>query len=427
MPLDLAKIFGGGGSGVPIGGVTYMHPGKPHLVTLDSGEVFLRSGFTSKGDEALYPEAYAKMTPYFQGWKAGGSALLSPATTVDFVAEGNGVIVAMPSGQGSGNLSRARYSTDGGITWSNSATMSLGSSYTLQGLFWDSTSSMFIGWAARYDGATTMYYTVVLRSSNGVNWTATSEQYGQFISINRCGSFLIAVGYTNYSPNHYSTIWTSTDAIAWTSRNSTLESSASYAALVGSTYIAVGNNSYTSTDGITWVKRTTFNASSSVAPVVFNGLYLIVSSTPTTVVSTTDAVTYTARLNADVSIRKLCVANGLVFALTTTGVVFVSADGISWRSFNTGIVNANNALWLASKNRWCLVCDTKVLTSADSYTWILQDSPPANAVYGKYSAFVSNLLALVASTGETAFAGADTIGVPQEFYRDGGIAYMRVK
>jgi hypothetical protein len=120
--------------------------------------------------------------------------------------------------------------------------------------------------------------------------------------------------------------------------NAPIFSGASYLMTDGTTYTVNSSNKFfQSSDGVNWTEVSTQNPGSSPAMTWGNGLYVVLSGSADFVTST-DAITWTARNDADVNGTNIgsCLVYGSgkfvgvksLFGATTRGVY--STDGINW-------------------------------------------------------------------------------------------------
>lgn len=418
-PITLAAVQASKSSPTHIGGITYLHPGAPGVYTSPNDEVFLRSGVLSKGDSAQYPDAYALLTPYYQDWTEGASALVGAATSLGAVAQGNGTLVSTIYNSVAGNAPFVKYSTDFGVTWNTSVSTidGSGNGYSINLLEFDQTLGLFLVVARYYDGSQT--HSRILTSTNGVTWTVRFNVYGSNIqSVSRCGNLLIAVGSTGASPG-YSTIWTSSDSVAWTSRMSNYnEPYANKALYTGSLYIATGSGTYTSPDAVTWTKRTTEYGTAFA--VLGSEVYL--ASAPV-IKSTTDGITWTPRLSIS-GVRELLVFNGVLYAITDKGFIHSTVNGTTWVKTQISDSALLGIFLIDSINQLCVYTDTNIYVLGSDGLWMQQS----------YSAFVigkalpmGDYVLMFSVSGQTISSVNNTIGIPKEYFRDGAIAYMRIK
>lgn len=412
------KLIDTPASDVPIGGVIYMHPMTTPLYTSPKGDVFLRSGFMSTGDQATYPDAYAALTPYYQSWAAGGSARVV-SQTVYAVARSGSAVVAVNSQIVSGPF--ARYSADGGLTWANGSNGAGWSSTGTSGVIWDAATGLFIAFMRYHDGS--YYRYVVYTSPTGATWTSSLSGYGYIEGIKRLGSVLVMVGATGTSSPYYSTIWTSTDGITWTSRMSRYNENSAYTCvLVGGLYIATGNNTYTSTDAVTWTLRTSGSPSPANVSVSIGTVCLIINGSG--VHSTSDGITWTNRVTATGFVG-LTVQNGIAFAWATTGVLYRSVDGLTWTTTSIpGITADTTVFWMASISQWVLISGKTVRTSTDCVIWL---SHSDSLLVAKFALDCGQKLLTVTGTGDTSVGAGHAVGINNEQRVGGFTAYMRIK
>lgn len=163
------------------------------------------------------------------------------------------------------------------------------------------------------------------------------------------------------------------------------------------------NQVQTSTDAITWTARAEAEANLWNGVVYGNGLFVAVSTNGTNQVMTSpDGVTWTSRSASEAgSWNAVEYGNGIFVAVASTGTnrVMTSPDGITWTSRAAAAANA----WisLAYGNGYFVAVSTngtyRVMTSPDGITWTARTAAEANA--WRSVAYGNNIFVAVSEDG----------------------------
>lgn len=337
--IDLKAAYGGN-SGKPIGGLAWFKNPSVISALLQIGSTtYLRTGYVSKGESALYPDAYSLYSnPPAEKWITLPQFTLSTVSgKVQRIAFGNGIFVAV------GNTGLLLTSNDG-INWFQQPITSLGNQAWYSVCFG---AGLFV--AVGLSGA-------IKTSPDGVTWTARTNPIGTsytMYDVTYGGGKFVAVATTGSSTNR-----------------------------------AV----YSTDGGITWTQALTnnFSSASAICQVTYgNGVFLIFGAT-TTILTSTDGLNWTtigqtgATFNVAGPKRVVYGANGFYFTSTTlaSGIMF-SATGASgsWVSltnqpqtaYQQYVYYANGVLFSWCYNTVSLTCD--VYASKDNgTTWKLVTS-----------------------------------------------------
>lgn len=241
----------------------------------------------------------------------------------------------------------------------------------------------------------------IARSSDGITWTFVStpptvklasinSSHKSFVYNADVTEKFVYLGQTNSTTTG---VWTSTDAVTWTSRTTPV---ATNTASGGSSIVINANatNKYCvnldrtsdtilySTDAITWTQATTVNTSALLGPVATNNtastnqIYIYsINNTTNNILTSTDGVTWTSRTTGRTRIATgLIWFNNYYIAMGNgTNTYEYSTDGVTWTastfSVNSGANNVNfpyitdNKLYIPVQNAG------GALVSTDGISW----------------------------------------------------------
>jgi len=135
---------------------------------------------------------------------------------------------------------------------------------------------------------------------------------------------------------NFGTIITSDDGVSWTVRTSPVTISLNGVVFLNGLYIAVGNEGtvITSPDGINWTQRE-IDTNAHLHDVAFgNGIYVLVGNAGT-IFTSPDAITWTNRsLVAQFNHLGVAFGNG-TFIIVGVTTVLRSTDGVTWTPLST--------------------------------------------------------------------------------------------
>jgi hypothetical protein len=207
----------------------------------------------------------------------------------------------------------------------------------------------------------------VLRSSNGISWTASSTGFTTAF-VNYGNGLWLAFGEAGQ-------LRTSPDLVTWTTRTSPFSVSANDSAWNGSMWVAVGsgttNTLARSIDGITWtgMGKTIFT-SQGYAVIYANNLWVAGGTGGNALATSTDGINWTPRATGLVTTVRSIAWNGSLFvaAANSPGII-TSTDGINWTSRGSPFPAASTAvIWTGSY--WIVGSQSGYLAfSNDGITW----------------------------------------------------------
>ena len=194
-------------------------------------------------------------------------------------------------------------------------------------------------------------------------------------------------------------------------------------------YIRVGTDNilYSSPDLLpssTWTARQT-TVSQAQTPIFTGSLLVAQGSSSTTVYTSTDGITWTARTTPAITLNQIYYGNGLFIQVGSTGVINTSPDGITWSARVSGTTQSLRAvIWTGSQ--FIAAGNGNVrCTSPDGITWTVGSfsGPAGNTVIYSMKLFAGKLFCvsqssqLVVSTNDLlTISNVDGIGQIPTFY-----------
>jgi hypothetical protein len=289
-----------------------------------------------------------------------GKYLTTDGTTASWAAVPSGGGTVISSGVASGTVS-ATYSFSSG-------------SYAINQLSSNVISSITVG----SETLTSTGIITLTTSASSVSialkrkWTSRTNINTDYVYP---GSF--AYGNSTYiMGNSGGTIFSSTDAITWTSRDSGFAFSDIQATTFGNNiFVAVGGSGKlsTSTDGTTWTTRSAQFGTSTIDGITYgNGIFVAVGGAGK-ISTSTNGVTWTSRTGAGITNLLYDVEYGAgVFVVgAESGLAQSSTDGITWTTRNIAFGGAGDVTAIAFGNSVFVAVgsSSKVSTSTDGITW----------------------------------------------------------
>lgn len=267
-------------------------------------------------------------------WTTNQLNIANPAgvhgTQLTGVAYGNGTYVAV--GQYLGGDGGVIETSADGVSWTL-RTSYPGSIYNLYDVAYGNGTFVAVGWDA-YTGNN------IVSSTNGVNWAAHTTIIYNVNRVIFAGGLFVAAGdgqTINGTTNR--NIYTSSDGITWTARNSgaptTEVHSLGDVAYGAGLYVAVDNNGYahTSTTGISWTRRSVGNFS-KINFCNDRFIALANGSTGSTNYVSFDGLTWTSMTKDTASVfSRVIYSNGLYVALSGSAL-FTSTNATNWMQRN---------------------------------------------------------------------------------------------
>jgi hypothetical protein len=256
----------------------------------------------------------------------------------------------------------------------------------------------------------------------------TVSQYALPSQTGNSGKFLT----TNGTSESWGTV---TQPITWTLRAVTTETIRKIAYNGSNLYVGVGAGGelYTSSDAITWTSRTSGFGTTDINSVAYgNGLWVAVGSSGTLRTST-DGITWTARtanmatedINDVVYANSLWVAVGGGGGTSNSGGIIYSTDGITWTRKSQSLTVGStyfSVIW--NGTNWIVGADVSsgnnhLYASIPSGTWTAASTLSSTAIRkifwdGTRHVFYNNAWYYSTSTstltGSVAYTGVGSIG-----------------
>lgn len=368
------KASGTGNTGwVQIGGELTSPPvGSLAYFANKNGDTYVTTAGWLKCDgsilsQATYPLLYARMG-LINGPGVNWTSRTIGGQTVTYLAAtyGSNYLISGVGGY-------IRSSTDG-ITW---ATRTSGVSTDLGAL-------TFGGGLYVYAGVNGAYGT----STDGITWTTKNPSigqqaapgqgtYGPFLAYN---SGTIVGGVRDPGGGG---VLTSTDGVTWTTRDNTLNTHTGCGGVVyaGGKFVAgfLSGQICTSTNGITWTAQVSGTTTGITSVTYGNGLYLAAQIVGTTMLSSTDAVTWTTRTPSigGNPANQVCFGAG-VYVITGFAGNKYSTDLVTWTSItpgsNIGSMVYNGTIFVGG------AASGGIRTSTDGITWAGQTSQTTSTI-----------------------------------------------
>lgn len=218
----------------------------------------------------------------------------------------------------------------------------------------------------------------IYTSPDAITWTSRLTTTG-FVKVIWTGTQFVAVATGGTG------IYTSPDGITWTQRSTSAQLYS--VAFANGLHVAVGQSTTTNTppliltspDGITWTGRTVPNAYAVSGlklqgAAYGNGIWVICGDGGL-LWSSPDGITWTERVGADVGLdatfgplREVVFANGRFVALGA-GRAYVSTDGIAWKE--KSVPNHKNVTWHMTFNDGLFIgtAGSTLIVSEDGISW----------------------------------------------------------
>jgi len=174
----------------------------------------------------------------------------------------------------------------------------------------------------------------VMTSTDGTTWTArTAAATSLWRGLTYGNGLFVAVAWLGTNR-----VMTSPDGITWTARSAAEANGWKSVTYGNGLFVAVSfngtNRVMTSTDGITWTARSAAEASSWSKVTYGNGTFVAVANNGDNhlVMTSSNGITWTARsASSDAAWDSLTYGNGNFVAAANTSVM-ISTDGITWRT-----------------------------------------------------------------------------------------------
>lgn len=264
----------------------------------------------------------------------------------------------------------------------------------------------------------------IYTSTNAVTWTSrTSGTTSSFSSLTYGGMYVFA---NNTSPTYLAT---STDAITWVQRAIPVYSPISSLSYGNGLYVGTSSVGavITSTDAITWSTRQPFIGPAAVSAqgyksyIFANSLYLICGSA--NIISTsTDNINFIGRNAASttINLNGIFYANGAYIASGGAGQLYSSTDAVTWTGRTTGTGSTIYGLTYSSVGGYVFCTGAGgISTSTDGTTWAAQTSGSTSnlyaATYGLTYVVAGAGGAILTSVAGTVWA-AQTSGTTSSIY-----------
>lgn len=235
----------------------------------------------------------------------------------------------------------------------------------------------------------TLFSRLGLLNNGGSVWTArtTNAPISSLIAFYANSLFVAA----SAAPTKIPTIFTSTDAITWTGHASGTNTVISALTYGNGTYVYVGNLGCLgySTDGSIWnVKNPIMGAGAGQAGagpgMIFANSIFVAGGVDGLLYTSTDGVTFSARLNADITsvatIRSLTYGTKYVQS-QDGGLINTSTDGITWTSQTSGTSSSINCLAYGNSAYVFAGGLGLISSSTDAVTWTARTSGTSSTIY----------------------------------------------
>lgn len=308
------------------GTLQYFNPQNPGATTTNyPGSAWLQCD-GSVVSQATYPLLYAAIGAKINGFYSWTARTSGTTSTLNAVVYGGSVFVAAGNGGG------LRTSTDA-VTWTARTS---GTASTITGLAYGGSTYLYVGSAIA--GGTIPVATstdaVTWSTNTGLGLNASGNTIANAFGLTYGGGLFVAVGggdYDNGGITNYQTfVKTSTNGSTWTQRynssGSTTVNMLRAVAYGGGLFVAGGSGGrlITSTDAITWTARTSGTTSTINAVAYMNNVYVYGDSAGV-IATSTDAITWVTRKNLTSAVTSLVYADSVYVANNA-----ISTDGINW-------------------------------------------------------------------------------------------------
>ena len=224
------------------------------------------------------------------------------------------------------------YTSPDGVTWTGRTTPA---STDTRSLINDGTNIIGIGPA-----------NAIYSTNGGSTWTASASSPGTGASaIQDCMALAPSLGTVGRlcATNNATGFWTSDDrGVTWTSRTTSSPNIFWHVCWTGTKFIALNSSfqAWSSSDGITWARLGltvdigTISAQNGSIASDGNGLVVIACNNGGLLVSTDHGATWTVRVATYAGVATVCRSNGRFFVSQSNGNLLVSIDALTWVSTN---------------------------------------------------------------------------------------------
>ncbi len=250
------------------------------------------------------------------------------------------------------------------------------------------TNGLYVAVGGRLgDGGLDSSQTVILTSSNALNWTRQNAVTSNSLSDVAWGHGLYA------TVGERGTVLASSNAIDWQLRPCPSTSTLYSVAFGNGRFVAVGATVpqagvtwkytiVTSEDGLTWTLN---NASAypGLEAVAFGGGRFVAVGASGLILTSADGLTWTGAFSgSSATLREVAYLNGKFWAAGTGGTLLVSTNGSNWTQDSS--VPGGSALRSITFGNgiYVAVSWTGRIASRDAIGWRERHSPTANALFG---------------------------------------------
>jgi hypothetical protein len=341
---------------------------------------------------------HIQTSPDGANWTTRDSGI---STSLDAVAHGNGVFVALGSSDGviltsSDGATWAKnylgFNQFRGITWSGSQFVAVGFGWTTSsaagalaatspdGLTWAlhpialQTPQLLwdVAWNGSLFAAVSVSSNEIVTSPDGVSWTSVTigDAATRLRNIESDGSRFVAIGSGGQ-------VFTSPDGAAWTQEaNPFPMNSAADLYWDGSRFVAASGDQFiTSVDGSDWVSQTAGTATSPASVANHGGLNIIGTHLGAVYTSPNDTTWTTTFVEDSNDMYEVTWDGSQFVAAGTRQTIRTSPDGITWTTRNTGGSSSLFSVVLGGGQYVASGFGSTVLTSPDAITWTPQSLP----------------------------------------------------
>jgi len=219
--------------------------------------------------------------------------------------------------------------------------------------------------------AAAYYYFFV--STDGVQFTRVAVPNSGFRRITFGNGQFIAVGY-------YGGIWTSTDGIRWTQRNSGTVLNLAGLAAGNGRFIVVGDDGtlLTSTDGAAWTAGNP-GTGKNLNDVLFDGTQFMLCGNDGVILTSADGAIWTDRRGGRTDdLEGIVYTNGLFVAVGGDGTILTSINGMQWTARNSPNSRNLHDITYAAGQFVAVGQRGTVLTSPNGINWTSRSTPTTN-------------------------------------------------